>query len=443
MPDALHDELLFGWLGRQRWHMGMPSAAAHMAALFGERSAVPSPTLQGRLGVLAGRLGVPGLGARELLLRHTLFPYYTAYQDPLVTKDAERDLVEHGGGRAFMRLGLAAFSLGPRRGELMVCPDCHAEQLRAAGRPTWLRSHQLPGSMVCGRHGAALVAVPTGAAGRHEITSPPLRLPGGASASWDHEQGALLRAIATAQEALLRESPERRPLAAWKPFYRELLASRGLMRSASKADRAALGQAVGDVLGSVLPLLPAGCQKLGEEGWPALMVREHRKAMHPLFHVLMTLVIAGVPMPRKRRTLTSSPRRRRGETDRRRSFTRRPRVDWPARDLDALARLREAKERLLGVTPLRQVTFGKLEKEAFSPGWLRKREHVLPRSNALASQLAEGECDFLDRRLLHWSQVLGDVPDWQICRAAGLRHERWPEARSRLRALATNAGALT
>jgi hypothetical protein len=72
LPEPLADELLFGWLARHRLAIGGPVAAAHTRLLFGTRSAVAAPLLQGRLGDLSERLGVHGLTAGRLLADHTL-----------------------------------------------------------------------------------------------------------------------------------------------------------------------------------------------------------------------------------------------------------------------------------------------------------------------------------------------------------------------------------
>jgi hypothetical protein len=433
LPNLVEDELVFGWLARHRHYIGSPNAARHTELLFGSRSAVVSPLLQGRLADLCKCVDLAEDAPVHLLQRHSLFPYFTAFQEPQTINTAMTDLVEDGGAKAFMKLGIAAFCVTSDRASLRHCPHCHAEHLAAVGVPTWLRSHQLPGNLVCPEHGAPLVSIPLNGKGRHEFMLPPIEAPAGIAPSWSDTQHDLLLEIARRQAELLKHESVGREIEDWCPFYRDLLSTCGLMRSASKVDQPALREAVAQVLGDVLPLLPHPCRNIDEGGWPTLLVRKHRKAVHPLLHVLLSLVVERTPKPTSLKPLTSSPPRRikAGSLSRKKRKVA-PRTNWEALDREALTRIRHTCKCLLRVTPPRRLTFTLIEHEAFSPGWLQKRRTQLPQSYALAKASAEDSATFLDRRLAYWSSALVDAPDWEICRAAGLRHQRWPEAKSRL-----------
>lgn len=436
LPQPVADELLFGWLGRHRHYLGLPGTARHTELLFGTRSAVASPCLQGRLGDLCGRLPPPSDNPSRLLSDHSLFHYFTAFQTSSTIKMAKHDLIEDGGAKAFMKLGLAAFCVSARQTALRVCPECHRHQSGAVGIPTWLRSHQLPGSLVCSVHGLPLVTIPLRERGRHEFLCPPMDAPAQTPPAWNEGQRKILWEIACRQASLLDGTDRIRELPEWLPHYRELLASRALMRSASKVDHPALQDAVRNVLGDVLPFLPPACRNLEDGGWPSLLVRKHRKAMHPLFHVLISLVIDKTPTPANLAPLAASaPRRRTLGKLRRRTRKVDARRDWPAIDAEGCVRVRHASRRLLGVTPPVRMTFSAIERTAFSPGWLQKRRELVPLSYGLAKSEAESEADFLDRRLTYWADFLPGAADWEICRAAGIRDRRWPAAKRRLRQL--------
>lgn len=433
LPNPVEDELIFGWLARHRHYIGSPNAARHTQLLFGSRSAVVSPLLQGRLAELCKCVDLAAGPPVHLLRRHTLFPYFTAFQEPDTIKMATTDLVEDGGAKAFMKLGIAAFCVVSDRTSLRHCPHCHAAHVAAMGVPTWLRSHQLPGNLVCPVHAAPLVSIPLNGKGRHEFILPPVEPPGEINPAWSDMQHDLLLEIAHRQAELLKHENVGRKIEDWCPFYRDSLGTCGLMRSASKVDQPALRQAVARVLGDVLPLLPHPCRNIDEGGWPTLLVRKHRKAAHPLFHVLLSLVVERTPKPTSLKPLTSSPSRRMkaGSLSREKRKVA-PRTDWEALDRAAITRIRHTCKCLLRVTPPRRLTFTLIELEAFSSGWLQKRRKQLPQSYALAKASAEDSATFLDRRLAYWSSALVDAPDWEIYRAAGLRYQRWPEAKSRL-----------
>ena len=436
LPQPVSDELLFGWLARHRHYLGTPGAARHTELLFGTRSAVVSPCMQGRLGDLCKRLPDPMDDWVRLLMEHSLFPYFTAFQTPSTIRLAQKDLVNDGGAKAFMALGLAAFCISPRQTTLRACPECHRSQRRDLGIPTWLRAHQLPGSLVCNVHGLPLEAIPLRERGRHAFQAPPMDALAETEPVWDDGQSKILMEIARRQALLLCRPSQNREQDEWLPYYRELLASRSLMRSVSKVDHRALQHAVTDVLGDVLPFLPPACRKVGEGGWPSLIVRKHRRAMHPLFHELLGLVIDKTPTPVSLTPLVASaPRRKAPDLHRRGRRKAKARKDWSAIDAEGCVRVRHACTLLLSVSPPARLTFSLIEREAFSSGWLQKRQQLVPRSYSLAKSKAETEAGFLVRRLNYWDDCLPGAPDWEVCRAAGIRHRRWPAARRRLRQL--------
>jgi Tn7-like transposition protein D len=352
-----------------------------------------------------------------------------------MSEEARLSLIQTGGASVFLKLGMAAFVLASDAEHLNVCPECQAEHIDVVGAPTWLRAHQLPGSLVCHRHGAPLVRIPLRGRGRHEFVLPALVARKPADNDWSDRHRDVLLDVAVRQATLLSADPEARPIGEWKTFYRDLLASRGLMRSASKVDHARLAEAVQRALGAAIALLPPPCRQIGEGGWPSLLVREHRKAMHPLFHVLLRIVVERTDVPAAKRELRASPSRRLPVVAPRASRCRERRVDWSEVDRESQARLRHAHRLLVAQEPPRRVTFNLLERTAFTNGWLRKREHVLPRSFALAVSLAENDSAFLDRRLAYWAGRMEGAPSWQVCRAAGIRHQRWRDAELRLSAI--------
>lgn len=436
LPQPVADELLFGWLGRHRHYLGLPGAARHTELLFGTRSAVVSPCLQGRLADLCGRLPPQSANPLRLLFDHSLFNYFTAFQTSSTIEVAIHELVENGGAKAFLKLGLAAFCVSPRQTALRVCAECHQQQRRTLGIPTWLRSHQLPGNLVCPVHGQPLVAIPLRERGRHEFLCPPMDAPHQTPPAWNEGQRRTLWEIACRQTSLLDGTDRVRELHEWLPYYREMLASRALMRSTSKVDHSALQDAVTNVLSDVLPFLPRACRNVGGGGWPSLLVRKHRKAIHPLFHVLMALVIDRTSKPAAQIPLAASaPRTKSSGQLRRSKRIAEARKDWPAIDAEGCARVSHACNRLLSVTPPVRVTFSAIEREAFSSGWLQKRRKLVPLSYGLAKRKAETEDAFLDRRLTYWTDSLPSAADWEVCRAAGLRVHRWPAAKRRLRQL--------
>lgn len=298
-PEFHPDELLFGTLSRHRRITGFPPAALHVEALFGNKTTVAAVDMPVGLGALARRLGAPGLDGETLASRHTLYPYYSAFLAPARRQAAMSAVVSGNAGGLKTALGLVAFRIQPLGG-LRWCPECARESVDLVGEGCWLRSHQLPGSMVCHRHGAMLSSVGLGDRGRHDFWAPdPAKLPASAPSRVDSTVRETLRTLATAQASLLGATKSR-DLDHWSGHYRGRLEAAGFVPAGRQVDQERLEDAFRAFYGAVLPLLPAAVSTLGEKGWLAAMARRHRKAFHPLLHAMLGVFLdarATVPGP--------------------------------------------------------------------------------------------------------------------------------------------------
>jgi hypothetical protein len=138
-------------------------------AVLGKWGTSPANRLPRNIGAIAQFLPDKYLtDHRAIVLEHTAFPYYAAFNSPDRRSVAlHRMLVPNNRG-AQSALGLLAFPSLENR-FLQYCDDCAREQIAHYRRSTWLRSHQLPGAEVCYRHGTVLKQsrVPTEKLGYH------------------------------------------------------------------------------------------------------------------------------------------------------------------------------------------------------------------------------------------------------------------------------------
>lgn len=438
LPHTIDDELLYGWLARHRRAMGSDPAAVHMEALLGRRTVVATVDLPGHLEDLCSRFHPAfGITARDLLLRNTLYPYYAAFQPAGVRAEVEAELLAGHAPAAHLRLGVAAFRV-PRGRRLRYCPECLTSQVEDHGTATWMRRHQLPGNVLCPEHECVLLEgdVALNGLARHGFRYLDAASAGVSTRLPDPKAVDILTSIAKRQATLVQRLRDERPLGEWKRHYREALARVGLMRSPCKVDNVRLAQAVVDTLGPALPLLPTACSTTGDSGWAALMVREHRKAMHPLFHVMMELLLSRLnQVPNPVEVPNDGHRRSSSRPDRSANRIAVPRCDWLSRDAELLLRLDHANRVIRACEPPCRVSFAALERQAAGAGWLRKRSDKLPSAMARISELEETDSDFRRRRVAYWAEHMpGSVP-WRIFKAAGIRSQFWREAMSDLVAL--------
>lgn len=437
-PEPVEGELLYGLLGRHRRASGGLTASDHATDLFGRRHAVAGFGLPSRIDALAQR--VPsrlGLDGRKILLRHTLFPYYVAHRDESVRDKSAAELLADGASSAQIRLGVSTFRVRPHNA-LRFCPECLAAQRDLVGEATWLVAHQLPGSVVCHVHGRELrdSLVTQSTAGRHGYvapaaaytSSPPRVEPSG-------EALDRLVALARANAVLATGTSEPRGLDHWDTHYRERLGAVGLMRSPGKVDQSGLEVAFRAFWGAVLDRLPAPVSALGETGWLAAMTRTHRKAFHPLFHVLLDTMLATLETDRVVASDRVVPVRRkrldRAAVASRTSRIASPARDWTVVDLALSDSLRAAASGILSLVPPVRVTEAELERRVATPGWIAKRRRKLPLAAAALASIKEPLAAFRRRRAIHWAGELGaDCRPWKVMRAAGLRSEHLPMIRS-------------
>ena len=310
LPAAHPDELLYSMLARYHRHVGSSHPKQTLDDLFGSRTIRAAVDFQPALRALSERLP-PSRGLTPDILAHdfTLYPYLTAFQPDNLRRDVLSAQIDGGAGWVNVRLGLAASIVrGPAA--LRYCPACRAKMLAIDGELYWRRAHQLPGVLVCPDDGVPLAdsRVIPGQANRHEFLAAdenncPAEIP---APVWAGASGpsARLLAIARASAALLTDPPAARDTAAWEGTYRDLLIEHGFGRG-SAINQEHLLAAFSDWFAPVHGFL-SGLNERGPD-WVAAMARKHRKAFHPLQHVLLQLFLEARPAILANRPFGSGP----------------------------------------------------------------------------------------------------------------------------------------
>lgn len=193
----------------------------------------------------------------------------------------------NGGGSSHLSLGLAV-SCVPRVAALRFCPRCKAEDMADLDFTWWRRSHQLPGTLVCVRHGVSLCETPFGFGrmGRHEfLIADDRSCPTFARPLADDSPACLdvLLVIARREEEVLRSgvaggSAEER---------RTRLAGAGIMRSLRHVDQMTMLARAAAFFAPAAACLPATSSPEALASWMPGLVRSTRRGAHPLLHVLM------------------------------------------------------------------------------------------------------------------------------------------------------------
>ena len=264
-----------------------------MRDLFGTNGVRATVDLQSRVAALSQRIPADrGLCPDKLTKDTTLYLYYTAFVSEAVAESVMASLVDGPADGVFMRLGLTASVISaPER--LRYCPACLGEMLGRYGEGYWKRSHQLPGVLVCPDHGMALAdsSVSPHTHNQHEFVAlnlhncpPVVVLPAWVS---DLRQMALLQDIARRSAALLNHVSMRSAHRDWGAYYLGAVRDHGFAKGRERVDQSLFQDAFANFFEPVVDLIPDG---LGGD-WPTAMVRKHRKAFHPLRHILFQLFL--------------------------------------------------------------------------------------------------------------------------------------------------------
>lgn len=292
-PEPYPNELLYSLLARFAVHIGQPKPMHVLDMLYGGRGVPVAVALPTHLGALAERLPASGhWNIATLIQRHTLFPYFAAFEPPEVQGAAWGEMITGETSGAYLRLGLAAFRVRNASALLRYCPECHETMWCQYGELYWRRDHQLPGVLVCPTHGAALrnSLVHPQAAGRHAyIAATPANCPAGGRPLVERAANVmpvLLRLARRSAELLDSPEPGKR-FSEWTSFYRSAMRDCGYVRG-SRMNQARLHEVFVQQYGAVLNLVDANPPPLVEGGgWLSAIVRKHRKAFPPLYHVLI------------------------------------------------------------------------------------------------------------------------------------------------------------
>ncbi|MFD1626628.1 TnsD family Tn7-like transposition protein [Azospirillum griseum] len=292
-PAPYPDELLYSLLARYHRHTCSVSSKGTLEDLFGSRNVRATVDLPGHLGALSRHLPPDkDLTAERLASEFTLFPYYVAFQPPMVVADVLAALTHGRADGIHLRLGIATTTVSAATA-LRYCPACHADALTRWGERYWRRAHQLPGVLVCPDHGVPLTdsSVVPSLGHQHEFVAADHRNCGSESVPpvWanDHKSRAILLDIAQRSAALLNGRRWGMNPVDLTARYRHALIDRRFASASGRVDQRHLHDAFAAVFAPACSALP----ELEGTTWLTSIVRKHRHAFHPLHHILFGLLL--------------------------------------------------------------------------------------------------------------------------------------------------------
>lgn len=149
-PPPYPDELLYSIIARLAARSGFRSTKTLAQTVLGAATATAVADLPNRLSILANHIpGVMNMNGDALIDRHTLWPYFAAFQS-VERRAASREEMK-GNGHPYLQFGLMARRC-LRTEWLKFCPLCLALDRRDYREAYWHRSHQIPAIRSCHLH---------------------------------------------------------------------------------------------------------------------------------------------------------------------------------------------------------------------------------------------------------------------------------------------------
>lgn len=156
-PTPYEDELLYSMIARYGIHTGQLEQKKIISSVFGSKSVAAVPDLPSHLDAFTERVSrVWRIAVDDIIQKHTLAPLYLPFLDPDQADLVIASMHSSYGGNIHTRAGITASQV-KQPSVFRYCPKCIEEQESYVGERYWLRSHQLAGLPICGRHELRLI----------------------------------------------------------------------------------------------------------------------------------------------------------------------------------------------------------------------------------------------------------------------------------------------
>lgn len=301
-PTPYPDELLYSAIARYHVRSGITSPKATIKELFASRTATAVVDMPCNIDALVK--AVPTflkLKAEQLIQEHTLYPYYMVFQTNDKCSKIMQAMRSSYGGDIHTRVGIMASSVKNLE-NLRFCHKCMETDLKVYGEYYWHRIHQVPGVMVCPEHGVLIqdsnanllktnkhefiAADDTNCINRSEVNY---------YSSLDtarlYELSKDIQWLFNNYEKVRNSSNYKNGL---RNSYLSVLKNKGLATTNGRVYQAEFcSDFVSFYKDSFLSIVQSSIGSDYEDSWVANILRKHRKAFHPLRHLLLIRYLVG------------------------------------------------------------------------------------------------------------------------------------------------------
>lgn len=291
-PNLYPDELLYSGFARYHDHSGNISSKQTMKELFDNMSSVAVVDFPNNLAVFyksIAHFNPPNIN--DLVTNHTMYNYYTAFQSDEM-KSRAFNYITNGGkpGAIHMFLGIAASTIKNWH-YLRFCSSCVQQDRERYGEAYWHMSHQLPKVFYCHLHQELLhdSTIEFRNPHKHEFISAEKadlstpRLITVFSSKLEQQ----LKKLSEESISLIRYT-ENTQIQDFTQIYKYLMQVNGYANHFGKVHQQYFTQQFKKCYGEeFLTLVDCNFDEHSDTTWLRNIVRKHRKAFHPVQHLLL------------------------------------------------------------------------------------------------------------------------------------------------------------
>ncbi|MGG2113415.1 TnsD family transposase [Lysinibacillus pakistanensis] len=292
VPNLYPDEILYSWFARYHDHSGNVSSKQTMKELFGNMSSVAVVDFPNNLEAFyknIAHFNPPYIN--DLITNHTMYSYYTAFQSEEM-KSRAINYIKTGGkpGAIHMFLGIAASTIKNWH-YLRFCPNCVQQDREQYGEAYWHMSHQLPKVFYCHLHQELLhdSTIEFRNPHKHEFISAEK-----AELSMPHlitvfspKLEQQLKMLSDESINLIRNVENVR-IHDFTRIYKYLMQISGYANHFGQVQQQYFAEQFKKYYGEeFLSLVNCNFDEYSDTSWQRNIVRKHRKAFHPVQHLLL------------------------------------------------------------------------------------------------------------------------------------------------------------
>ncbi|MBT2644328.1 TnsD family transposase [Bacillus sp. ISL-41] len=289
-PKLYPNELFYSFVARYHEYSLNQSPKYTSQELFGHAIQLAVPDLPINLSVVSKQLNTfMRVGVNDLIQNHTFFYFYTNF----ITADKKgtvRDAMtsRNHKGAVHMITGVMASGI-KEKPFFYFCFECHKEDLKVNGETYWHLPHQLPGVFVCPKHDTVLYESNV----RFRSVSRNMFIPA-TNASYirpciqiNEQKSWTIYSTLAKQCTLLSSKEFNVDLQRLQEIYKILLRNKGYLSSSGYVNQKLLAEQFISYYGKeVLKACQSTVHYEESSCWLKALTRKHRKAFHPIRHVL-------------------------------------------------------------------------------------------------------------------------------------------------------------